>query len=188
MSLVTTSMKHWEKASRPPLFNAAVKVGLEIGGTTNVTAIAAIRLVDPATKPTAPIALPVGLSIDHVVPTPTSLAEPVAIVSVLGEQLIQSNSEELEIEGILPGPEMLVIVDVLCAPEYAVVAEDIGLIIVRLVVAARQNAVRMQPARGAIAIYDAVVISDGRAVVVPVCRHRQGVSDERAGGRANVSL
>ena len=101
-------------------------------------------LEEPA-QPLLDVGVAVAVGVAH--ERDHALEIPVGIVAAVLGQVSQKHLHELQVEGVLPGLEVLVVVDARLAPVAGLVVQDVGVGIGRCVVRPVQDASGMGVAR-----------------------------------------
>ena len=108
----------------------------------------------------------------------------VGVVAFAGEQGVEEDFGELEVEGVLSGAKELVVVDAVLAPVGGLVVEDVAAFVEGGVVRAPQDAAGVMLFGWEVGANGAVVLEEGGAVVVPMHGHGEGIGDEGTPGQA----
>ena len=104
----------------------------------------------------------------------------VGVVAFAGEQGVEEDFGELEVEGVLSGAKELMVVDAVLAPVGSLVMQDVAAFVERGVLRAPEDAAGVSWLWREVVAHEAVVLEQGSAVVVPVNGHGESVCDERA--------
>jgi hypothetical protein len=100
------------------------------------------------------------------------------VVAFAGEQRVEEDSGELEVEGVLSGAKELVVVDAVLAPVGGLVVEDVAAFVEGGVMRAPEDAAGVMLFGWEVGANDAVVLEEGGTVVVPMHGHGEGIGDE----------
>lgn len=101
------------------------------------------------------------------------------VVAVLLDLFVKSRGE-LEVCRVFTGPEVLVIVNVLLAPETGLVVEDVRFFVAGCELGTPQNAVGVMRQGGPKVAKIGVITVERFSIVIPMDRHGEGVGKEGA--------
>jgi hypothetical protein len=112
----------------------------------------------------------------------------VCVIALSRDERLHKNFSELKIQGVFARAQKLVIVNTGPPPVMRLLMKDFTASIEGRVFGARENAVGMRVSRCNVVADNAIVPAQGGSIVVPVDRHRQRVTNERAPSDAGAPL